>query len=70
MCPEETGLHLCKNKALFQDFLVHGFFAIGPRVRLKGRGTQVACRKFLQVSSQGARHGEGVGGNAGGDATE
>lgn len=70
MCPEETRIILRKNKASFQNFLVHGFFAIGPRVRLKSRGAQVAGRKFLQVACQGAGHGQGVGGNAGGNATE
>lgn len=70
MCPEETGIYLGKNKLSFQNFLVHGFFAIGPRVRLKSRGAQVPGGKFLQVAGQRAGHGQRVGGDAGGDAAE
>lgn len=59
-----------KVKASFQNFLVHGFFAIGPRVRLKSRWAQVSGGEFLQIASKRTSHGQGVGGNAGGNAAE
>lgn len=71
MHPEATGIRTRSKKTRsFQNFLVHGFFAVGPWVRLKGRRAQVTGREFLQVAGQRASHGERVGWNTCGHATE